>query len=140
MEENKKKNLPTFSSLEEGRRETNEKEGNKLPFGDEKNKTGRKSPRRGVSFVSLLFFIPTFFFFLWKKQRQTKPKENEKVGKKKENDTKGERNFVSLRPSSREEKVPEGEGKKKGNEKKSWEKKLKENEEIKRNNHNGAFF
>ena len=96
-------------------------------------------------FVSLLFFIPTFFFFLWKKQRQTKPKENEKVGKKKENDTKGERNFVSLRPSSfaggkREEKVPEGEGKKKGNEKKSWEKKLKENEEIKRNNHNGAFF
>jgi hypothetical protein len=37
------------------------------------------------SFVSLLFFIPTFC------QRQTKPKENEKVGKKKENETKGER-------------------------------------------------
>ena len=123
MEENKKKKKKSSFPL----------------WGNRKENIPCFSSPEGV-FVSLLFFIPTFFFFLWKKQRQTKPKENEKVGKKKENDTKGERNFVSLRPSSREEKVPEGEGKKKGNEKKSWEKKLKENEEIKRNNHNGAFF
>ena len=117
MEENKKKKKKSSFPL----------------WGNRKENIPCFSSPEGV-FVSLLFFIPTFC------QRQTKPKENEKVGKKKENDTKGERNFVSLRPSSREEKVPEGEGKKKGNEKKSWEKKLKENEEIKRNNHNGAFF
>jgi hypothetical protein len=45
LEENKKKNLPTFSSLEEGRRETNEKKGNKRllisSFGRKKQKEGR---------------------------------------------------------------------------------------------------
>ena len=61
-------------------------EGNKLPFGDEKNKTGRKRSYKAMLYVISFFFLP--------KANKKKTKREEKVpfgeGKKKRD----ERNYI----------------------------------------------
>jgi hypothetical protein len=65
--------LPTFSSLEEGRRETNSPSGTKKTKREEKVPFG-EGKRRGTKEITLYNYFSSFSFnfFLWKKKTKKK--------------------------------------------------------------------